>query len=249
MPCGELLWSGASGVMDVDSQRPAGPRTLFATASAGKPITAALVLDLVERRKLSLSTRLSRFYPRLPKARRITVRMLLNHTSGLNEYFDDPRIVKTFNDEPTHRWKRSEVLRAVNRSQFAPGTRYRYTNSNYVVLGGIIDKVGRKPVERIRRPHLARPRRRLQRLRRRGVERPQPPRHRRRPLEQQRIVDPDLATARHGLRPRRARQPAMPGGAHRGRQVAELLPWSRGDDSPEGAAQQRRRGSPARRSG
>jgi len=75
MPCEELLWSGASGVMDVDSQRPAGPRTLFATASAGKPITAALVLDLVERRKLSLSTRLSRFYPRLPKARRLTVRI------------------------------------------------------------------------------------------------------------------------------------------------------------------------------
>src|SRR5688572_17513693 len=44
--CGQPLWEGASGVMDVDSQRPASSRTLFATASAGKPITAALVLDL-----------------------------------------------------------------------------------------------------------------------------------------------------------------------------------------------------------
>src|SRR5687768_11382445 len=155
MHCGQLLWAGASGVMDVDSQRPATPRTLFATASAGKPITAALVLDLVERRRLSLRTRLSRFYPRLPKARRITVRMLLNHTSGLSEYFDDPRIAKIISDEPAHRWTRGEVLSAIDRSLFAPGTRYRYTNSNYVILGGIVEKVSRAPVESVFRARIA----------------------------------------------------------------------------------------------
>jgi D-alanyl-D-alanine carboxypeptidase len=155
MRCGQLLWSAASGVMDLDSQRPATPRTLFATASAGKPITAALVLDLVERRRLSLTTRLSRFYPRLPKARKITVRMLLNHTSGLSEYFDDPRVAKILSEQPAHRWKRSEVLRGITRSQFAPGTRHVYTNSNYVVLGGIVEKVSRTPVERVFRTRIA----------------------------------------------------------------------------------------------
>ena len=153
--CGQLLWSGAAGVMDLDSQRPATPRTLFTSASTGKPITAALVLDLVERHKLSLSTRLSRFYPHLPNARRITVRMLLDHTSGLSEYFDDPRIVKIFNGQPTHHWTRGEVIRAITRSRFAPGTRYAYTNSNYVVLGGIVEKVTRRPIERVFQARIA----------------------------------------------------------------------------------------------
>src|SRR4051812_30733588 len=61
MRCGRVLWSGASGVMDSDSGRPATTSTLFALASTTKPVTATLVLGLVERGKLSLSTPLSRF--------------------------------------------------------------------------------------------------------------------------------------------------------------------------------------------
>jgi D-alanyl-D-alanine carboxypeptidase len=157
MRCGQLMWSGANGVMDVNSGIPATASSLFVANSVTKPVTAALVLDLVERGKLSLSTRLSRFYPKLPSAGRITVRMLLDHTSGLNEYFDDPHINDLIVNHPDHRWTRAEVLRAITRTQFKPGTRYVYTNSNYVVLGGIVEKLTGKAIERVFRARIAGP--------------------------------------------------------------------------------------------
>ena len=155
--CGRLVWSGASGVMDLASGRRATSSTRFVPGSTTKTVVAALVLDLVQRRKLSLSMPLSRFYPRLPSARRITVRMLLNHTSGLREYFDDPRINEIIADHPDHHWTRDEVLRAITKTQFTPATRYVYTNSNYVVLGGVIEKVTRGTIEHAFRTRIGDP--------------------------------------------------------------------------------------------
>jgi D-alanyl-D-alanine carboxypeptidase len=148
MRCGQLLWSGADGVMDLNSGRPATTTTEFALASSTKPITATLVLNLVQRGKLSLKTKLSRFYPKLPKAKTITVRMLLDHTSGLNDYFDDAHLNQVIAQHPDHHWTRSEVLKAVKRTVFKPGTQFSYSNSNYVVLGGIVEKVTKGSVER-----------------------------------------------------------------------------------------------------
>ena len=141
--------------MDVNSKRPATPGTRFAIASSTKPVTAALVLDLVERRKLSLGTKLSRLDRKLPGAARITVRMLLNHTSGLNEYFDDPQINQTIVADPDHHWRRGEVLRGVTKTLFAPGTEYSYSNSAYVVLGGLIEKVTGNTIEHAFRKRIA----------------------------------------------------------------------------------------------
>jgi D-alanyl-D-alanine carboxypeptidase len=157
MRCGQLVWSGASGVMDVSTARPATPAALTAVASTTKTVSAALTLDLIERGKLSLDTRLSKFYPQLPSARRITMRMLLDHTSGLSEYFDDPRINQIIIDEPSHQWTRAEVLSAITKTQFAPGTRYVYTNANYVVLGGVIEKVTHDTIEHAFRTRIAGP--------------------------------------------------------------------------------------------
>jgi D-alanyl-D-alanine carboxypeptidase len=157
MRCGALLWSGADGVLDTSSGRPATTSARFAIASSTKPFTATLVLGLVERRKLSLKTRLARFYPKLPKAKSITIRMLLNHTSGLNDYFDDAHINQLIANHPGHHWKRSEVLKAVKRALFKPGTKYSYSNSNYVVLGGIVEKVTHKGIERVFRTRIGDP--------------------------------------------------------------------------------------------
>ena len=157
MRCGQLLWSGAAGVMDVNSGRPATTATEFALASSTKPITATLVLNLVQRGKLSLKTKLSRFYPTLPKAKTITVRMLLDHTSGLNDYFDSAHLNQVIVQHPDHHWTRAEVLKAVKRTLFKPGTRFSYSNSNYVVLGGIVEKVTKGTVERAFRKRIVEP--------------------------------------------------------------------------------------------
>jgi D-alanyl-D-alanine carboxypeptidase len=73
--------------------------------------------------------------------------MLLNHTSGLPEYFDNPRISRIIANDSRHHWTRAEVLAALKRAQFAPGTRFSYTNSNYVVLGGILERLTGMTIE------------------------------------------------------------------------------------------------------
>jgi D-alanyl-D-alanine carboxypeptidase len=157
MRCGQLLWSGADGLLDTSSGRSATTAARFAIASSTKPFTATLILDLVERKKLSLKTRLSRFYPHLPKAGKITVRMLLDHTSGLDDYFDSPHINKLIAEHPDHHWKRSELLKAIKRTLFKPGTKFSYSNSNYVVLGGILEKVTRRGIEKLFRERIGGP--------------------------------------------------------------------------------------------
>jgi D-alanyl-D-alanine carboxypeptidase len=157
MRCGQLVWSGADGTLDTSSGRPATPSTRFAIASSTKPFTATLILGLVQRGKLSLKTHLARYYPHLPKAKKITIRMLLDHTSGLNDYFDDAHINQVIEKHPDHHWTRSEVLKAVKRTLFKPGTKYAYSNSNYVVLGGIVEKVTHRGIERAFRTRIGDP--------------------------------------------------------------------------------------------
>jgi CubicO group peptidase (beta-lactamase class C family) len=157
MRCGQLLWSGASGVLDVNSGRPATTSMRIAIASSTKPVTATLVMGLVQRKKLSLTTKLSRFYPHLPKAKKITMRMLLNHTSGLNDYFDSAHINDLIAKHPSHHWKRSEVIKAIKRTLFKPGSKFSYSNSNYVVLGGIVEKLTHGTIENAFRARIAIP--------------------------------------------------------------------------------------------
>src|SRR3954468_13093951 len=133
MRCGQVLWSGADGVLDTSSGRPATTATRFAIASSTKPFTATLILGLVERTKLALKTPLARFYPHLPKAKKITIKMLLDHTSGLFDYLDDAHINDVIAKHPDHHWKRSELLKAIRRTLFKPGTKFSYSNSNYAV--------------------------------------------------------------------------------------------------------------------
>ena len=157
MACGRVVWAGASGVYAQGSQRPVTPQTRFVLASSTKTVTATMIMRQVQAGKLSLSTPLARFYPQLPNAKRITLRMLLNMTSGLADYFSNSRISFLINNRPRHHWTRPQVISAIGRPQFAPGARYLYTNTNYVVLGGILTKVTGRSVESNFQRSVARP--------------------------------------------------------------------------------------------
>lgn len=145
--CGRVAWAGYVGVTDVRSRRPVTPSTLFVLASSTKTITATMIMQLVQAGRLSLTTPLTRFYPQLPNAAQITVRNLLNMTSGLPDYLNSPAINDLINNRPRHRWTRSEVIAAIGKAQFAPGTRYQYSNSNYVILGGILEQLTGRTIE------------------------------------------------------------------------------------------------------
>jgi D-alanyl-D-alanine carboxypeptidase len=145
--CGRVVWAGYSGVTDLRSRRPVSARTLFVLASSTKTITATMIMQLVQAGRLSLNTPLSAFYPQLPNASRITVRMLLNMTSGLPEYLDNARISNLINNDPRHHWTRDELLTGLGKAQFAPGARYQYTNTNFIALGGILERITGTSIE------------------------------------------------------------------------------------------------------
>jgi D-alanyl-D-alanine carboxypeptidase len=116
----------------------------FRMGSNTKTMVATVILQLVAEHRLSLTGSVDTWLPGLvPDGQHITLRMLLNHTSGLFNYLDDPAILKAFTGQDTRLWTPEQVL-AVAVAQpplFAPGTQYSYSNTNYLVLGLIAEKV------------------------------------------------------------------------------------------------------------
>ena len=129
--------------------------TPFAAASLTKTFMAALILQLKEERKLWLTTPISTWLPKYPRGKRITVRMLLSHRSGIADYFAHPAYERKVFGRPKHKWRTREILALTPRPICAPGACYRYSNTNYVLLAKVVRKVtGRSAAEEIRRRFL-----------------------------------------------------------------------------------------------
>jgi D-alanyl-D-alanine carboxypeptidase len=152
---GEILKAQAYGLADVESKTPAKTNTVFRIASVSKQFVATAIMMLVEEGKLSLEDPVSKHLTGTPRRwKRITIRHLLTHTSGIPDFLnEDIALDKGITDFD------QAVLKAVaHRSlHFAPGNDWRYSNSNYHLLGMIIYKLTGKPYgdflsERIFRP-------------------------------------------------------------------------------------------------
>lgn len=144
---GRLVWSGAAGRADIAAGTPAKPTDLFRYASITKQFTAALVLKLVDEGRLSLGDDLGKLLPaETPAAwHKVTVRQLLNHTSGIPSYTSKPGFMEA---DKTARPITTQQLIDVTRGDpldFEPGTAFRYNNTGYVLLSAIVEKLTGKP--------------------------------------------------------------------------------------------------------
>jgi len=140
---GRVLVSKGYGTADLEWDAPATDDTVFAVGSITKSFTGLAVAQLVAAGKLSLDDTLGKFLPDFPAdKRKITVRQLLNHTSGLFNYTETPELhaaaARTFSHEEMFAWFKDKPL------AFAPGTQFSYTNSGVYLLGVIVEKVGAK---------------------------------------------------------------------------------------------------------
>ena len=135
-------WTGVSGLADVATRRKVAAGTTFAVGSISKTFLAALVLELADKGKLRLDDRVVRYLPDLRLDRRITVRQLLDHTSGLFDYFLNTKIDAALRRAPTRTWTAKEALAYMRTAYFPPGRGWHYSNANYVVLGLLAEKVG-----------------------------------------------------------------------------------------------------------
>jgi D-alanyl-D-alanine carboxypeptidase len=123
----------------------------FRAASITKLLVATVVLQLADEGLLELDDAASSHLPRpLPidsLLDRVTVRHLLSHTSGLPDSGRSPELTKALVDRPEHRWRVDDVLRIVAKRapEFTPGSNYDYSNTNYLVLGELIEGVTGRP--------------------------------------------------------------------------------------------------------
>ncbi|MEO8448155.1 MAG: serine hydrolase domain-containing protein [Gemmatimonadota bacterium] len=155
---GAVVLAKGYGLASVEHRVPITPDTPFLLGSVSKQFTATAIMILADRGKLSYDDRLSKFFPDFPPyADSITVRHLLNHLGGLPEYENLfvakglvdknwPRSITTppSRFEPTAHDART-LLEKVSALEFAPGSRFRYSNSGYMVLAQIVEKVSGQP--------------------------------------------------------------------------------------------------------
>ncbi|MFJ6619817.1 serine hydrolase domain-containing protein [Kitasatospora sp. NPDC091335] len=145
---GRLVWRNATGVAELATGRPADPRGSFRIGSATKPFVATTLLQLVGEHRLDLDDRLECLLPGIvPNSSAITVRQLLNHTSGVADYTQD----QAFDFRRPEwlaggRFKHYGLQDLVDIAKryppaFPPGQDWQYSNTNYILVGMVIEKL------------------------------------------------------------------------------------------------------------
>lgn len=131
---GAILYARGYGYRDLTKLRAADARTIYNIGSVTKQFTATCIMLLQQERRLSVDDSLAKYFPQYRYARQITLRNLLNHTSGIPDYTDLPNL--------PHYATAMQFFQMVWKQplDFRPGTRYEYSNTNYVALGMIVEK-------------------------------------------------------------------------------------------------------------
>ena len=130
---GKLAFAKAFGTADLEKRRAADLDTRYAVGSVSKQFTAAAILLAQEEGKLSLDDTVAKYFPTLTRAKDITVRQLLSHTSGYEDYAPQDYLIPAWTQKISpmallDRW-------AAKPLNFEPGTKWQYSNTNYVLAG------------------------------------------------------------------------------------------------------------------
>lgn len=144
---GRVVWVGAAGQADLAGKTPLTSDSLFRYASITKQFTAALVLKLVDEGRLSLDDTVGKHLANETPAawHSVTVRQLLNHTSGIPSYTAKPgSMAEAYTAKPITTQQLIDATRDMP-ATFAPGTAFRYNNTGYVLLSAIAEKLTGKP--------------------------------------------------------------------------------------------------------
>ncbi len=141
---GKLAYAHAYGLARLEGKVPANPGMRYKIGSNSKQITATAMLLLSEEGKVSLDDPVSRFFPDLTRAKEVTIRQLLSHTSGYEDYYAldyvaPYMVLPTTAQTIMNNWGKKPL-------NFDPGTRWQYSNTNYVIAGAIIEKLTGQPL-------------------------------------------------------------------------------------------------------
>lgn len=140
---GKIVYTKAYGNARLDPNAAATPEMRYAIGSISKQFTAACILLLEQEGKLSLNDPISKWLPDLKQAKEVTVKEILSHTSGYQDFWPQdyvpPLMLKPMPpQEILNRWAKKPL-------DFEPGTRWQYSNTNFVIAAQIVEKISGKP--------------------------------------------------------------------------------------------------------
>jgi D-alanyl-D-alanine carboxypeptidase len=165
---GRGTWTYAAGLADVATKRPAQLQDATRIGSITKTFVGTLVLQFVDEGKLSLDAPISRWVPTAPDAKHVTVRELLSHTSGIYNFTDDPgfqsQLLKHVKVQGTiatlaYVWQPQQLvaIATTHPLYFPPGTAYHYSNTNFIILGMLLEKLTGRTVADLLQAKILRP--------------------------------------------------------------------------------------------
>ncbi|HTW44584.1 MAG TPA: serine hydrolase domain-containing protein [Acidobacteriaceae bacterium] len=152
---GEIVYTQAYGKAKLDPPVAATPAMRYSIGSISKQFTAAAMLLLQQEGKLSIDDPVSKYLPELTRANEVTIRMLLSHTSGYEDYWPEdyvmpPMLKATTAQHILDVWGKKPL-------NFDPGTRWQYSNTNYVIAGRIVEMVSGEPLMKFLQQHIFKP--------------------------------------------------------------------------------------------
>jgi D-alanyl-D-alanine carboxypeptidase len=152
---GHIAYLHAYGNARLDPQTAATPQMRYSIGSVSKQFTAASILLLQQEGKLSLDDKVGKFLPDLTRASDVTIREILSHTSGYQDYWPQDYVMPEMLQPTTARkildvWARKPL-------DFEPGTKWQYSNTNYVIAGLIVEKASGQPLLQFLQQHIFTP--------------------------------------------------------------------------------------------
>ncbi len=145
---GNAVYSRSIGFSAINgtAKKPITPETRFRIGSISKTFTAAMVLQLVDERKLKLADTIDKYFPGVPNAPKITIAHLLGHRSGIRGISEMPEY-RPLREKGATPGELLAMLEKAGPSEFEPGSKFSYLNENYLLLGLLIEKVTGKPYQ------------------------------------------------------------------------------------------------------
>ncbi|PQJ80956.1 peptidase [Polaribacter porphyrae] len=152
---GKIIYSNQVGFLDVETKKEPNKNTKYRIGSISKMFTAAIIFKAIEQNKISLGSKLSKFFPSIENANLITIEMLLNHRSGIHNFTNNLDYL-SYNTKPKSQKEMLSII-ASKKNDFSPNSKASYSNSNYVLLSYILERLYKKSYKNILQEQIINP--------------------------------------------------------------------------------------------
>jgi D-alanyl-D-alanine carboxypeptidase len=155
----DFYWQGTSGSTDWGKREKLTAEHILRIGSVTKNFTAAIILKLYEQGKINLDDTMNKWFPEYPGYDTITIRWLLNHSSGIYNYTENLWLGAQSVLWRHKKWNPDTLLNSIRNKKFyfIPGEGHHYSNTNYLILGLIIEKITGKPLSMAYREYIFEP--------------------------------------------------------------------------------------------